>query len=132
MEGEVNYAKAKEWNEKSARELRWNQFDLEIYKMLGFQFTSPSDDELIDAVASWQARNNLLPADGMIGKSTWSTMLKEIIRATSFSSSLIKSAIVANAQLKKILGWEQFETAVFTVLGFDKETPSDELFARAV
>lgn len=132
FETEINYTKAREWNQRSAQELRWNFFDLEVYKLLGFQFTSPSDDQLTDAVADYQVRNNLLPADGMIGRATWSTMLKDIIRTTSFSSTVIQSAIVANAKLKKILGWEQFETAVFTVLGFEKESPSDELFAKAI
>ena len=132
FEGEVNYEKAKAANENYSKELRWHSFAVEIYKLFGYEFTDPSDDEFVTAVANWQSSNSMPLTDGKLGPDTWTSVFTAIIRKSSFTHVNIKAAIVANDQLKKILGWEKFEYSVYKVLGFSNVTPDRETFAKAV
>ncbi|MDR6806733.1 peptidoglycan hydrolase-like protein with peptidoglycan-binding domain [Dyadobacter sp. BE34] len=132
LDEEVNLPKAIEWNDRYAAELRWSYFEIEINALLGYPNSSPTQENFAYAVAEWQRANDLYPADGMLGPSTWMAMLKTIIRQTSFSHVNLKTAAVANEKLAKILGWEKFELDILKVLGFHNESPNQELFAKAV
>ena len=132
VDEEVNVQKAIDWNDRYAAELRWSYFEIEVNALLGYPDSSPSQSDFAYAVAEWQAANNLRPADGMLGPSTWTTMLKTIINQTSFAGVNLKTAVAANEKLAKILGWAKYELEILKVLGFHQESPSQELFAKAI
>jgi peptidoglycan hydrolase-like protein with peptidoglycan-binding domain len=132
MEGEVNYEKANRSNIIYGQQLRWNFFDIEIYQLLGYTSTSPSPEQLADAVAKWQTENDMPSKDGIIGPTTWTAMFKAMMRKTTFPGTVISSAIPANQKLGDILGWNKYELPIYNVLGFYNETPDAATFAKAI
>jgi len=68
--------KAHQANRYYAEKLGWDAYRLQLYPLLGFPDSSPTEDLLAGAVAGWQRRNGFSgkDADGIIGPKTWEKM----------------------------------------------------------
>ncbi|HMQ47773.1 MAG TPA: N-acetylmuramoyl-L-alanine amidase [Saprospiraceae bacterium] len=104
-------------NRYYAEKLGWDAYRMQIYPLLGFPDTSPSEDLFAEAVANWQRQNGFSAkdSDGILGSKTWEKM-KAILRlATPQPTSA--SAPASGGLLSKIAQFQPYIDAASREFG---------------
>jgi hypothetical protein len=104
-------------NRRYKKILGWDRYELEIGQLLGFSSSSPTESLFAQSVMNWQSRNQISPADGMIGPATWGRVRAALGLARAPAAVPLR-AQASMAQLVPLLNQYRADIPLYFVLGW--------------